>query len=98
MSSARRRSKRMRIYRQRVLALGASLGALLLASSTAFAAPTAQEAAGESNLGFLFAGFAVVWVGIIAYAFYIGRRERTLRQEIDELRRQLAEKSGSSQP
>ena len=88
----------MRRYHQHVLALGVSLGALLLGSSIALAAPTAQQAAGESNLGFLFAGFAVVWVGIIAYAFYIGRRERALRQEIDELRRQIAGKSDAPQP
>lgn len=84
----------MRIHRQRMLALGVSLALLLVGTTTAYAASSAQEAAGESNLGFLFAGFAVVWVGIIAYAFYVSRRERALRQEIEELRRELAEMAG----
>ena len=63
--------------------------------AAALAAPIGQEAAGESNLGFLFTGFAVVWVGLIAYAFYINRREQALRRELEELRRQLADKNPS---
>ena len=76
----------------------ATIGTTLLLLALAFpavvlAAPSGQEAAGESNLGFLFAGFAVVWVGLIAYAFYINRREQALRRELDELRRQIAEQT-----
>ena len=66
----------------------AAFGAAL-APQAALAAPASHiTAPGESNLGYLFAGFAVVWVGFFAYVFYMGRRERNLRREIDELRRQ----------
>ena len=62
---------------------------LAMAPHAVLAAPAAQEAPGESNLGFLFAGFAVVWIAFFAYVFYMSRRERELRREIDELRQQL---------
>jgi CcmD family protein len=63
--------------------------------ATTLAAPIGHEAAGESNLGFLFTGFSVVWVGLIAYAFYVNRREQALRRELEELRHQLADKNPS---
>lgn len=71
-----------------VAALGASL-----APQAVLAAPASHiTAPGESNLGYLFAGFAVVWLGFFAYVFYMGRRERSLRSEIDELRRQITQR------
>jgi CcmD family protein len=62
---------------------------LAMAPHAVLAAPATQDAPGESNLGFLFAGFAVVWVAFFAYVFYISRREREMRREVDELRQQL---------
>ena len=54
---------------------------------------------GESNLGFLFAGFAIVWVAFFVYVFYMSRREREMRREIEELRRQLEQRqSGEGTP
>ena len=82
----------------RATIMTALLALALLFPAAALAAPGGQQAAGESNLGFLFAGFAVVWVGLIAYAFYINRREQALRRELDELRRQLADRSHADQP
>lgn len=76
----------------RITLLGVlSVLALALLPQAAQAAPLEQGAPGESNLGFLFAGFALVWVAFFAYAFYMSRRERELRREIDALREQLAE-------
>lgn len=45
-----------------------------------------------SNLGYLFAGFAVVWVGLFAYIIYVSRREQALRREVAGLRQELAER------
>jgi CcmD family protein len=72
--------------------------ALLLATTQpALAAPLAQvDAPGESNLGFLFAGFAVVWLAFFAYAFYMNQRQREMRREIDELRQQLERRQQDS--
>ncbi len=69
------------------LALIAVLITAVAAIAAAPAAPAAQEAAGESNLGYLLAGFLAVWAGLFAYAFYMGRRGRELEREVDELRR-----------
>ena len=62
-----------------------------LAPQAALAASAGQEAAGESNLPYLFGGFAVVWVGFFGYVFFLHRRERELRREIEALRRELGE-------
>ncbi|MBI2170650.1 MAG: CcmD family protein [Chloroflexi bacterium] len=50
---------------------------------------------GESNLPFLFAVYTVSWLAFFAYAFFMSRRQRELRREIEELRRQQAEKRGA---
>ncbi len=72
---------------------------LALVPQLALAKPIAQgEAPGESNLGFLFAGFAVVWVAFFAYVFYMSRRERELRREIEELRRELGQRQPGGGP
>ena len=75
--------------------LAATVSVLLLAAAlplTALAAATAQEAPGESNLGFLLAGTALAWAGFFAYAFYIGQKNRELRRDIEELRQALADR------
>lgn len=41
------------------------------------------------NFWYLFAGYAVVFVGIALYVFRIGRRTAELEEEIDELRERL---------
>ena len=46
----------------------------------------------DSNLGYLFAGFAVVWLGLFAYIIYVSRREQALRREVADLRQELAER------
>ena len=75
-------------------AIAISLIALMLAAPAALAtaglgAPSAQDAPGESNLGYLLAGTLLTWAGFFAYAVYLWRKNRDLRREVQELRRLL---------
>ena len=79
------------------LAAALAVVALLALPSVAAAAFAGQSAPGESNLGFLLAGLLLAWGGFFAYAFYLSRKTREMRREIDELREQLAEKSTDSE-
>ena len=45
----------------------------------------------ESNLPFLFAVFFITWAAFFAYVFIMARRQREIRQEIEALKRVLAE-------
>ena len=56
------------------------------------AATANQEFRGASNLPYLFGGFAIVWLGFFGYVFYLHRRERELRRELEALRRELKER------
>lgn len=38
-------------------------------------------------MGYLFAAYAVVWVGLFAYLFLLGSEVRGLRRQIEELTR-----------
>lgn len=67
-----------------------------LAPQVTLAASAGQEFRGESNLPFLFGGFAVVWIGFFGYVFYLHRRERELRREIEALRREIGERQEKS--
>ncbi len=51
-------------------------------------------APGEANLPFLFGVYTITWLAFFAYAFYMSRRQRDLRREIQELRRLLEERKG----
>ena len=42
-----------------------------------------------NNLNFLFAGFGIVWLGIIGYLFYLVSRQKSLREEMKELRQMV---------
>ena len=78
--------------RIRILSLFAVLALLALAAPSAMAAALGQDAPGESNLGYLLAGTLLTWAGFFAYAFYIGRKNRDLRNELEELRRTIAQR------
>ena len=80
------------MMRTKIAGLLAVLLLLAVAAPTAMAATSAQEAPGESNLGFLLAGTLLTWAGFFAYAFYISRKNRDLRREIEELRQLLDER------
>ena len=45
----------------------------------------------ESNLSYLFAGYAAIWIILFAYLYRLRQREKDLHQEIELLRSQLAE-------
>ncbi len=38
-----------------------------------------------SNLIYLFAALAVIWIGIWLYTYYLSQRLRELRREVDNL-------------
>lgn len=44
-------------------------------------------------MGYLFAAYAVVWVGLFVYLFWLGSEVRGLRQQIEELTRSGDERS-----
>ena len=43
----------------------------------------------EGNLSFLFAVYIVTWAAFFAYTFYINRRQRELKKEIEDLKKML---------
>jgi len=43
----------------------------------------------EGNLSFLFAVYILTWAAFFAYMFYINRRQRDLKKEIEELKKML---------
>ena len=46
-----------------------------------------NSAFNESPLPFLFTVYTITWAAFFAYAFYVNRRQRELRREIEELRK-----------
>ena len=80
---------------QRILVLTGVLALWLMLAGTALAAEHGQAASNpEANLPYLLGVYTITWLAFFAYAFYITRRQRELRRQIDELRRQLEEKKG----
>ncbi len=82
-----------------LLALAAALLVGQLQVQLAQANVVLQEGASdgpEANLSYLFAAFAIIWALFFAYLFVISRRERELRREVEELRRELAAKEPQS--
>ncbi len=43
----------------------------------------------SSNLPYLFAAFAVSWVVLFGYLFYVNRRQHEMRKEIARLQKML---------
>ena len=74
------------------IAIAFSLLLLALAAPAALAAPLAQDAPGDDNLGYLLAGTLLTWAGFFAYAVYLARKNRDLRREVEDLRRTLGER------
>jgi CcmD family protein len=44
------------------------------------------------HLSFLFAAFAVVWIGVLAYVISLARRNRELQHDLEDLRAVLDER------
>lgn len=43
------------------------------------------------NLSFLFYGYTVIWVIIMIYVYSLSRREKSLRDEMNELKKSIGE-------
>ena len=59
-------------------------------SATTFAQESGSDP--EANLPFLFAVYILTWAGFFGYAFYMSRRQRDMRRDIDALRQALRER------
>lgn len=57
------------------------------AAGVATSVVQARPVSVSSNLGYLFAAFAIGWLALVAYVLYLGQRHRTLSQELVRLRR-----------
>lgn len=75
-----------------LIAVAVCLLVLALTAPAALAAPAAQDAPGESNLGYLLAGTLLTWAGFFVYTVFLWRKNRDLRREVDDLRHTLGEK------
>ncbi len=47
----------------------------------------------SDNLVYLFAAFAITWIVLFLYTFFLARRQREVEQEIHTLRERLEEGS-----
>jgi CcmD family protein len=54
-------------------------------NGTAFSVVEREEGKLETNLGYLFAVFAITWALFFAYVLYLGRKQRVLQHEIARL-------------
>jgi CcmD family protein len=41
----------------------------------------------DDNLGYLFAAFAVTWLGIAGYLLYLGQQVKALREDVQAIDR-----------
>ena len=79
--------------RRHAVAVAVAALAWLLSTSIALAAGAAQDTYDpEGNLPFLYGVYTITWTAFFAYAFYVNRRQRELRRQVDELKRALEEK------
>ncbi len=46
-----------------------------------------------SNMSYLFAAYAVIWLALFAYVMSLSSKQKTLDQEIETLKKLLKEKS-----
>ncbi len=76
------------------IAVGVLLAAVLalLPLGMALAQGDAGSGSQKTFLPYVFAVYTITWVAFFAFAFYMSRRQRELRREIDELRQQRAQK------
>lgn len=72
---------RLRDQQRRQQQITAQLNEDGSASSVVQARPVSVS----SNLGYLFAAFAIGWLALMGYVLYLGQRHRSLQQEIRQL-------------
>lgn len=51
----------------------------------------------DGHLPYLIAAYGLVWLGVLLYAVGLGRRNRKLEREVDELRG-LLDRTGEGRP
>ena len=57
--------------------------------------PTTQQV--ESGFVYVIAAFTAVWLLIAAYLFWLQRRQESLRQEVEQLRQEEADRQQAAQ-
>ena len=70
---------------------------LLAMYSTVLGESESNSQTADNNLNYLFAGFAIVWIGIIGYLLYLVSRLKVLKEELDELRREIESSKASNE-
>lgn len=50
------------------------------------------------NLAYLFYGYTVIWVIVLGYVYSLSRREKNLRDQVEELKKMVEEESQSGNP
>ncbi|MBI4338737.1 MAG: CcmD family protein [Chloroflexi bacterium] len=69
----------------------------LVQGGVALAQPEAQGGApSRTFMPYVFAVYTITWLAFFGYLFYVNRRQRDLRREIEELERQWEEKRGTT--
>ena len=76
-----------------MILVSAALVVCLSFTGVALAADHGQaDSSPGANLPYLLGMYTVSWLAFFAYAFYITRRQRGLRRQIEDLRRSLDER------
>ncbi len=66
-----------------------------VASVNSGAAPPQNNGDPEANLPYLFAVYIITWAAFFAYVFYLSRRQRDMKVEIEALKRALAQRDAA---
>jgi CcmD family protein len=45
------------------------------------------------NMSYLFAAYSLIWLGVLIYVFFLLRKEKELRRDIESLKETLKEKN-----
>ena len=61
---------------------------LLINTTFAKVAGDGHSSTPEDNLPYLFAVFAITWIGIATYIYYISQKQREIKAELDSLKRE----------
>ncbi|MFQ5574611.1 MAG: CcmD family protein [Terriglobia bacterium] len=48
--------------------------------------------ASDSNFPFLFAVYTIIWIVLFGYIFYLSRKNRELKREVESIKNSLASK------